>query len=105
MRRVAGASWVLEAGAYQHVDGAAHAVLGTLVVGDGAVGQQVLQLAAEEQSQLLSGLRQVSVAPAVLQQSADKDTINQTTSQKKKRRGGAAAGIIGLPFRFLSLQP
>lgn len=70
-------------GAYQHVDGAAHAVLGTLVVGDGAVGQQVLQLAAEEQSQLLSGLRQVSVAPAVLQQSADNGTINQTTSQKK----------------------
>lgn len=57
-------------GAYQDVDGAAHAVLGTLVVRDGAVGQQVLQLAAEQQRQLLPRLRQVPVAPAVLQQAA-----------------------------------
>lgn len=53
--------------AYQHVDGAAHAVLGALIVCDGAVGQQVLQQAAEQQGQLLPGLRQVSVASAVLQ--------------------------------------
>lgn len=56
--------------AYQHIDGAAHAVLGTLVVGDCAVRQQILQQSAEQHSQLLPRLRQVSVASAVLQQSA-----------------------------------
>lgn len=40
--------------AYQHVDGAAHTVLGTLIMCYGAVGQQVLQQTAEQQSQLLS---------------------------------------------------
>lgn len=67
-------------GAYQDVDGAAHAVLGALVVRDGAVGQQVLQLAAEEQRQLLPRLRQVPVAPAVLQQAAA-DAQKQTSVQ------------------------
>lgn len=67
-------------GAYQDVDGAAHAVLWTLVVRDGAVGQQVLQLAAEQQRQLLPRLRQVPVAPAVLQQAAA-DAQKHTNAQ------------------------
>lgn len=46
----------LQAAAYQHVDGAAHPVFWTLVVGDGPVGQQVLQQAAEQQSELLPRL-------------------------------------------------
>lgn len=41
-------------GAYQHVDGAAHAVLRAFVVCDGAVRQEILQQAAQQQSQLLS---------------------------------------------------
>lgn len=65
--------------AYQDVDGAAHAVLGTLIVRDGAVGQQVLQLAAQQQRQLLPRLRQVPVAPAVLQQAAA-DTQKHTNA-------------------------
>lgn len=91
-------------GAYQHVDGAAHAVLGTLVVGDGAVGQQVLQLAAEEQSQLLSGLRQVSVAPAVLQQPADKDTISLSDFFFIKTEEEQQPGLSVRRFVNLSLQ-
>lgn len=46
----------LQAAAYQHVDSAAHPVFWTLVVGDGPVGQQVLQQAAEQQSELLPRL-------------------------------------------------
>lgn len=52
---------------YQHIDGAAHAVLGTLIMGDGPVRQQILQQSAEQQCQLLPRLREVSVASAVLQ--------------------------------------
>lgn len=67
MRTHADSAGPYRRGAYQHVDGAAHAVLRTFVVCDGAVRQQILQQAAEQQSQLLSRLWQVSVAPAVLQ--------------------------------------
>lgn len=51
---------------------------------DGAVRQEVLQQAAEQQSQLLSGLRQVSVASAVLQQSAHKNKRLVLGSEKAK---------------------
>lgn len=46
----------LQASAYQHVDGAAHPVFWTLILGDGSVGQQVLQQGAEQQSELLPRL-------------------------------------------------
>lgn len=58
--------------AYQHVDSAAHAVLRTSILRDGSVRQKVLQQAAQQQSQLLSRLGQVSVASAVLQQSVQR---------------------------------
>lgn len=41
-------------GAYQHIDGAAHSVLWTFIMSDGAIRQQILQEAAEQHSQLLS---------------------------------------------------
>lgn len=39
--------------AYQHIDSAAHAVLRTFVMCDGAVRQEIFQQAAQQQGQLL----------------------------------------------------
>lgn len=39
---------------YQHIDSAAHAVLRAFIMCDGAVRQEILQQAAQQQSQLLS---------------------------------------------------
>ena len=52
---------------YEHVDRAAHAVLLVLVVHDGPVVQQPLQQANHQGDEVLAGLGQVLVLPAVLQ--------------------------------------
>lgn len=52
---------------YEHVDGAAHAVLLVLVVHDGPVVQQPLQQTDHQSDEVLARLGQVHVLPAVLQ--------------------------------------
>lgn len=52
---------------YEHVDGAAHAVLLVLVVHDGPVVQQPLQQTHHQGDEVLARLGQVLVLPAVLQ--------------------------------------
>lgn len=60
-------SCVFRTRTYEHVDGAAHAVLLVLVVHDGPVVQQPLQQTNHQADKVLARLGQVHVLPAVLQ--------------------------------------
>lgn len=87
--------------AYQHVDSAAHAMLRTLVVRDCAVRQEILQQAAQQKSQLLSGLWQVSVASAVVQQPVH---ANKCSSQTTLRQWKAILGLAVFHIKISVLQ-